>query len=173
MTNFEFKPIGDASDQLRVPLYENASADIAPYYASTKTVERAKQDVLDNLHRLGANGYFQEGEFVINKQKRRGYVLWFTQDGQRGRMLVAGLPMATPTDVKLNKVRVQALLNLADWLKGAITTQIFSPGANPLIPFMLVDANTTVSERYANSEGLALPAPRMDVVDVIVEVVKP
>lgn len=27
MTNFEFKPIGDASDQLRVPLYENASAE--------------------------------------------------------------------------------------------------------------------------------------------------
>lgn len=157
---FNFTPIGEQSDELKVPYYEDARADTAPYYASTRSVDAAKQEVLNKLLVLGATGYFQEGDFSVSKQKRRGYVLHFVMNGARGRMVVAGLPIQSMTPAKLDKVRVQALLNLADWLKGAITTKVFSPGMNPLIPFMLVDETRTVADMVNGGQSsLLLPAP--------------
>lgn len=156
---FTFTPLDEAKGGIKVPYYENATKDTAPYYSSTRTVDAAKQEVLQHLHALNAVGSFQEGDFNVNGQKRRGYVLHFTLNGAAGRMIVAGLPIATSTPNKVDRVRVQALLNLADWLKNAITTQVFSPGLNPLIPFMLVDENRTVADMVRDqTASFMLPA---------------
>lgn len=164
---YTFTPITDPTAPIKVPFYENATKETAPYYSSTRTIDAAKAEVLQHLHVLNAVGTFQEGDFNVNGQKRRGYVLEFTLNERRGRMVVAGLPIAAPTPNKLERVRVQALLNLADWLKNAITTQIFSPGLNPLIPFMPVDETHTVADMVNGGEAsLLLPAPKPQAIKV-------
>lgn len=51
----------------RVPFYEDARADFAPYYASGKSVKVAKQEVAAELGKLGGvviafrEGFFGEG----------------------------------------------------------------------------------------------------------------
>jgi hypothetical protein len=37
----------------------------------------------------------------------------------------------------MRQVRVQALLNVRDWLKVSVTQQVFSPGSHPLVVHLL------------------------------------
>ena len=165
---FNFTPIEAQSDFTNVPYIEDARADFAPYYASTKTPERAKKEVLEVLAMLHATGFFTEGDFQVGKHKRRGYVLQFNAGGALGRMTVAGLPIHYFTQKKLDQVRTQALLNLKDWLRNAVTSQVFTPGSNPLIPFMLVDGQRTLLEAILEDRRLPLlgvPAVKVEVVE--------
>ena len=161
---FNFTPLKEQDDSIKVPFIEDARSDTAPYYSSTLTVDRAKQEVLAVLGLLHATGYFVEGDFQIGKLKRRGYVLHFLLGQAPGRLTVAGLPIYSSTPKKIDQVRVQALLNLRDWLKGAITQQVFTPGANPLVPFLLVDGQRTMTEAIIQDGRMPmLPAPKSEV----------
>lgn len=157
---FNFTPLETQDDGIKVPFIEDAKSDTAPYHASTFSVDRAKQEVLAVLGLLHATGYFVEGEFQIGTRKRRGYVLHFLLGQAQGRLTVAGLPIGYGvTPKKLDQVRVQALLNLRDWLKGAITQQVFTPGANPLVPFLLIDGQRTMTEAIIQDGRMPMLPP--------------
>lgn len=163
--SFNFIPLQEQQEEILVPYIEDAvgKSDTVPYYSSTLTVDRAKKDVISVLGLLHATGYFEEGDFQIGKHKRRGYILHFTLGTAPGRIMVAGLPIYKVTPNKLDQVRVQALLNLRDWLRNAITQQIFTPGANPLVPFLLLpDGIDTITEAMirGNHMPTLLPPPR-------------
>lgn len=137
----------------RVPFYEDARADFAPYYASGKSVKVAKQEVAAELGKLGGVVIaFREGFFGEGRGRRYGYEIDFLLHDPAGRdhrgvLRVAGLPMRRETPAKREQVRVQALLNIRDWLKAAVTQPVFQPGAgHPLLMNLLVDGQRTVSD---------------------------
>ena len=139
---FTFTPTNSQS-QLAIPFFEDARADFAPYYSSYAhgtRAEKVKAQVSAELSKLGAGIFsFQDGVFQSGKVKRHGYNIYFGYGGSRGLIRVAGLPLRSENPKKIEAVKVQALMNVKDWLKSALTNQVFSPGADTLIPFMLVD----------------------------------
>lgn len=159
--SFNFTPTDDDLKSIRVPYLEDARADFAPYYSvSGWTVTRAQTAVINECAKLGAAVLrFQEGWFDINKQRRLGYLIEFVLQGNPGRMPIAGLPTRGQlTDAKRNRVRVQALLNVRDWIKASVTARVFSPGTHPLIPYLLTPGGETVAERLERMLSLPRPA---------------
>ncbi len=142
MQEFTFTPT-EEHGAIQVPYLENARADFAPHYRSRKTIQEAQTEVITELAKLGAGGVmFQEGYFGTGDARRYGYNITFSYGGGQGLIRVAGLPMrGQPTDVKVKQARLQALLNVRDWLKSAVTARVFSPGSDVLIPFMIVARN--------------------------------
>lgn len=154
---FTFTPTDQ--QQIEIPYFEDARADFAPYYTSHghgKKTQSAQSDVITELAKLGAGGILFKPGYFGPEPKRHGYVIEFQYGGGRGMIRVAGLPIKNESDKKIEAVQVQALLNVRDWLKSAVTTRVFSPGSDVLIPFMIV-AHTngkdyTVAD-YIHSRG--------------------
>ncbi|MBZ0286253.1 MAG: hypothetical protein K8I30_01460 [Anaerolineae bacterium] len=166
---FNFTPT-DAQQGIHVPYFEDARADFAPYYDVQTTLAEAKNLVFIEFAKLGGSSvWFQEGYFGLNP-KRYGYVINFQLGGAPARMQVAGLPMkGGETEKKIARVRIQALLNVRDWLKAAVTAQVFAPGSNILYQFLLVDGHRTLGEALVQERRLpdlnpALPASNIKVV---------
>lgn len=148
------------SQEIQAPGYETAKADFAPYYNSgQKTTEiSAQSEISLELGKLGSfmSGCFR-GEYLIDDKKRYGYKITFLLGGRPGVIYVAGLHIEMEeTDRKKHLVRIQALKNVRDWLKAAVTAKVFSPAHSPLLPHMLLpDGKTTVGEYI--EEYLELP----------------
>lgn len=159
---FEFRPIDDnnSDDLLKVPYFEHARADFAPYYRAIQnnTVRDAQLRVRNEFGKLGGDvTSFKEGDFSIGGLTRRGYQIEFVWRGAKGRIMVAGLPIEMGvTRNKLDSIKIQALLNVADWLKAAVTARIFSPGENPLIAHLVLRDGTTLAERVADELHLPM-----------------
>lgn len=161
--DFNFTPT-DAAPAAKTPYYEDARADYAPYYASDKNIETAKKEVAVEMQKLHALPLaFREGYFG-NNPRRYGYEIEFLLYERRGVLRVAGLPMWRPSGAKKKRVLVQALLNVRDWLKAAVTQPIFQPTAgHPLLVHMLVDGRRTVADYIVQSGQL----PQLGAGDVV------
>lgn len=148
--DFTFTLTDEPSSAAKVPYYEDARADFAPYYSSEKKIATAKSEVTAELAKLdGGVIAFREGYFG-QRPKRYGYEIEFLLHDRRGVLRVAGLPMWSETETKRRRVLVQALLNVRDWLKVATTQQVFQPMAgHPLMMHLLVDGRRTVADYIA------------------------
>ncbi|MEQ8673280.1 MAG: hypothetical protein RIC84_08695 [Aggregatilineales bacterium] len=137
---FSFTPHQDSQD-IDVPFIEDARADFAPYYdIRSKTVADAQREMMMEMSKLGAMvTQVVAGAFESDGMRRHGFEIRFFYDGVQGMMRVAGLPMRShQTDTKIAKVQIQALLNVRDWAKSAVTAKVFSPGHDPLIGHILL-----------------------------------
>lgn len=133
--------------EIAIPFFEDARKDFAPNYASRSTLVDAEARVMKEMKKLNAFVTAMErGVFSVGEHSRHGYLIQFVLENAPGVIRVAGLPMRFPSKEKEAKVRVQCLLNVADWLKAAVTQQVFSPDASPLIPFLLLRDGRTVAE---------------------------
>lgn len=170
MNNFTFTPTDSLNDLiLRVPFIEDARADFAPFYSTSKTVDTLQNEVVTEVAKLGGGGVlFREG-FFGEKPKRYGYLISFNMNGQPARMVAAGLPIRSETPAKREQVKKQALANVREWLKAAVTARVFSPGANPLVQFLLVDGERTLIEALFDGNQLRLPQPAKAQADDAVE----
>lgn len=155
--------------ELIVPFYEDARKNFAPNYATSATLSEAEQRVIEEMDKLNASVVaFERGLFRVGEHDRHGYLIRFTLDSAPGLIRVAGLPTRAPGKEKEKKIRVQCLLNVADWLKAAVTQQVFSPDASPLVPFLLVTGSdgqeVTVAELITRQRQLPAPAaPKISV----------
>jgi|ERR1041385_428877 hypothetical protein len=148
MQNFTFTPSEEMESGIKVPFLEEARSSFAPYYDQRdKNDLKVKEQIYAEMAKLSAgNIIFQEGHFG-DTPKRHGYIVRFTLGGLPARMLVAGLPIRDGvTPLKILRVRLQALYVMRDWLKAAVTSQVFSPGNHPLIQFLLVDGQRTLAQ---------------------------
>lgn len=161
MNQFIFTP--DARKTVNVPFIENARADFAPYYRSRANERSAESQVALELAKLG--GYivgFHQGKFSMGDGEvaRYGYEIKFTYGGVPGIIRVAGLPIKHENDDKIEQVRIQALLNVRDWLKSAVTMKVFAPGTSPLLPHLLLpDGKTTIADFIISQGRLPQLAP--------------
>ena len=130
----------------------------------------AQSQIATELGKLGAfiTGCFR-GEYIVDKQKRYGYEIRFSFGGQQGIIRAAGLPMKySATEKKKHLVRIQALLNVRDWLKAAVTARVFAPGHSPLLPHMLLpDGETTIAEYIVQQQMLPMLSKHSE--EVIIE----
>ena len=135
---------------IKVPYIEDARADFAPYYSVAghgKTESQIQIEIITELAKLGGGSIqFRRGYFGEEPHKRYGYIINFSLGGQPARMVIAGLPIKTESSKKIVAVCVQALCIVRDWLKNAVTAQVFAPGSNPLVQYLLVDGDRTLVE---------------------------
>ncbi|MCD6346410.1 MAG: hypothetical protein J7L96_03215 [Bacteroidales bacterium] len=152
--DFNFRP--DQVKKEKIPYYESARSNYAPYYSSTKQIRQAKSEVIYQMSLLDAYVYnFVDGQYTINGLQRYGYEIYFSYGGQPGIIRVAGLPIKSETQAKINKVKIQALLNVRDWLKTSLTQMIFNPGSNPLLLNLLAPGSNdaTLGEYFMSGKG--------------------
>lgn len=146
--DFTFTPTEAEQSAVNIPYFEVARADFAPYYSvRNKSIAEAKAEIATELTKLNAGILtFREGYFGV-KPKRYGYIIHVQYAGSKGRIVVAGLPMnGKETEAKVTAVRLQALLNVRDWLKAAVTAQVFAPESDMLMQYLLVDGQQTVAQ---------------------------
>lgn len=153
----------------RVPFYEDARADYAPYYSTSTrrswSVSKAKLALQAEMSKLGGTIIeYLEGSFEGDKP-RRGFIIKFVLNGKPGRLTVACLPLRRWTQVRHDAARIQALLIIRDWLKAQVTSMIFSPGNNPLIPHLLNASGQTLAEMIADHADLDLPRLEAGVIE--------
>lgn len=159
----DFIPLEEDSLEAKVPYLEDARSDYAPYYQPTDlSISKAKNAIIAEFGKLGGTVLrFREGDFG----NRRGYQIEFTLNGAPGRIRVAGLPIRRRTDKKLDRVRVQALMNIRDWLKTQVTSMIFSPGNNPLVPHLLGRGGLTLVEIISEQHDINIPLLAGEIVE--------
>lgn len=164
---WQFTPteVAQSETDIPVPDFEDARADFAPYYASILSETEAQVAVSNEIGKLGARAIrFEPGYFTIQKRKRYGYNIRFEVNSQEAIYRVAGLPMRAETEKKIERVRVQALLNVRDRFKSIITSKVFAPGESPLIQYTIVDGQRSLAEvfeEYIQRGQLpTLPSPK-------------
>lgn len=148
MMGFVFTPTEEIKG-IKVPYIEEARAAFAPYYDQRdKNPGKVQTEIITEMAKLGGSSvYFQEGYFESPMGKRYGFVVRFQFYGHPAKIEVAGLPIKNgETALKVLRVRLQALYNVRDWLKNAVTAQVFSPGSHPLMQYLLVDGSRTLAE---------------------------
>lgn len=173
---FQFTPLQDANQIAKVPFFEDARADYAPFYGTTKAPDTVQAEIVTEVAKLGGYAvYFVYGAFQDGKQKRHGYEVRFMLNGTPGMFRVAGLPMKAETDKKRDQVLAQALCICREWVKGMVTTKIFMPGTEPLAQYLLVDpqGNNTITDWIISKGKLPeLAAKADDVIEVKAEVLE-
>lgn len=166
--SWQFTPNEAEADRLVVPFFEDATADFAPYYSSGRSIKQAKAVVSAEIAKLGgAVSAFVEGTYSVGQHAtRHGYEIRFTMNGHTGRIMVAGLPIRKETEARVTRCRVQALLNVGDWLKSSVTLPVFSPGGNPLALKLLIPGeNITFEEKLMSSVAESLALPRGEIIE--------
>jgi hypothetical protein len=167
----QFVPDKTNSEDVHVPFLEDARADFAPFYSSKKTIKQADAELRTEMAKLNASVLrIQSGKFNVNGKTRLGYLIDFTLYGLNGQLTVAALPIRTHTVTKENQARVQALLNVVQWVQTMITQRVFSPGENPLIPYLLAADGKPIIQKIVEGGLLQLQAPKSDVVEA--EIIK-
>lgn len=167
---WQFKPDEETVRGIEVPYFEDARADFAPYYRSRDTEAEARRAVLAELHKLDAFATFHPGMFTVRGEQRYGYEVRFHISGQPGVIRVAGLPFrGKATSQKVAQVRVQALLNVRDWIKTGITSQVFTPGYAVLVPFLLVDGSRTIMDVLVQTGKIPQLNPPPDDPQILIE----
>lgn len=154
--DFKFTPTATNSALINVPFFEDARSDFAPYYdVRNKTLSDLQQEIIIEMAKLGAGFVIFEEGFFGSKPKRYGYRITFQYGNATGLIRAAGLPIKkTQTDTKLEKIRLQALSNVRDWLKASVTGMVFAPQSDILIPHLLVnpDSDLTIAD-HIRSRG--------------------
>lgn len=165
----KFQPDAVRAHEIKVPFFEDARSADAPGVRAVRPLEAFKSDVIESLGKLGATDIsITSGKFEYNKpgvtgRIRYGYLISFTVYGQQAQMQIAGLPMRqTDTQLKREQVQRQALYIVNLKLKSAISSLVFSPGAAPLIQYVLVPGTEhTVSEYIATARGVPNMNPQL------------
>lgn len=167
----KFTPDGTRTHSL-VPDWEDATAATAPYYSSKLSLQKAIEEIKKWTLKLDASVMdIVSGSYVVDPdpRERYGYIIHFSYKGLPGQIRVVGLPIrdkigltrrAMLFETKLERVRVQALLNVRDWLKSAFTASIFNPDASPLIPYLTTGDGRSVAEMVKDGTMLMLSASK-------------
>ena len=156
---------------LPIPYFEDATASFAPYYTVGRhgmSEANIKLQISEEINKLNGDILgFQK----VTYDGRFGYMNKYSLNNAPGVIHVAGLPIKyTVTEQKKTYIRVQALCNVRDWLKNAVTAEIFSPGCNILASHLLVPGSTfddpvTISQYVMQRKELPiLPASSEEII---------
>ena len=165
-----------------VPYFDDVtSQDGWQGHSTTKSIETLKSEIVQSVSRLGGmiTG-FQKGKFVVGSQERDGFRVLYTIESGNGDMLpgridVASLPVKRSSldgrkssyENRCEKSLKMALYMLRNSFDGLWFLQQLSPGFAPLMPFMLVRGDQTVSQLWSETSlmGNLLPPGESDFID--------
>jgi hypothetical protein len=175
--------IPETKDKLvKVPYFDDVTSDGGwQGHATTKSIDGLKSEVNESIGRLGGIVIkIQMGSFVTEGQGRQGMRIEYMMDGTiPGRLDIAALPVriSNATIKTLEKRKQQsmkmALYMLRMALDGMWFLQQLSPGYAALLPWMLVDKNTTFSQKWAETNLAELmPSNDSEFVDGVITVLE-
>ncbi len=168
----------ELEEQSQIPYLDEARAEDGwKGQGSKQSIEQLRSKIAAEIGRLGGTVTgFLRGEFEIDKQRRVGVAIRYQIVGPAGRAFegridVAGLPIREPydgnrshsdykralADRKEHALRM-ALYNVHNALQSTRILQVLSPGYAALIPWLLVDGDETLGQKWLQGPA-ALPAP--------------
>ncbi len=165
-----------------VPYFEDVSSDAGWQGQTTgKSIETLKSEINAAISRLGGLVVgFQKGVFNADDVTRDGYRIHYTIESPDGKLIpgrldIAALPIKnsprrgryTPIDKRREQSLKMSLYMLRNAIDGLWFLQQLSPGFAPLMPFMLVDQERTVSQLWSESPVMSklLPPGDNDFID--------
>lgn len=125
-----------------------------------KRISTLKGEIKTAVRNLGgAVEKIERGQFPHFDPPREGFVVQFYLDGNPGAIPVAALPFnpdkPEPTDRMKKQALRQALYSARNALEAQHNLRILSPGANPLLPHLLMPGgDMTLAEAYDQERGL-------------------
>lgn len=159
-----------------VPYFEDVESDSGWKGQTTgKTIQTLKSEIAASLGRLGGNiQAFRTGTYKVNEKERMAFQILFTIEAPDGRQVpgmleIAALPVRPDKGYRRNsnllkrqeQTKRMALYMIRDALDGLWFLNVLSPGYAPLMPFALVDGQTTVSQMWNESSNMRrLAAPQ-------------
>ncbi len=178
-----FIPEQQNKDPQDVPYFDDVSStDGWEGQSTSKSIDKLKLEVVAALERLGGTvRSFQRGTFVVGKKKREGFQIHYIieqPDGSMrpGRLDVAALPVREEYRLERSlasrreKSLKMALYMLREALNGTWFLSQLSPGYAPLMPWMLMKDDKTVTQVWSEQvfTGNLLPSSvnTGDIVDV-------
>jgi len=181
----EFVPTDSEGPASDVPYYGETRADDGwQGQGTTRSYDTLKGDVTRAMARLGGVVHgFQRGMYQIGKLERPGVQIRYSIEGPAGKMIygridVAALPVREPKQrgsyrrIKENRHELSlamALYNVVQALRAQWVLAQFNPGYVPLMAWLLVKGDQTLTQLYSTgaSVGRLLPAPRKGKADVV------
>lgn len=162
---FDFTPENTPQLQVEdVPFFEDAKADKASGYTTSKTPEALQMEVTGLIGQLGGAAVrFAAGSFGV-KPKRYGYVVQFVLINAEDKAIpcripIAGLPMRSETPARKQQVLAQVLYAFRESLQGELNARRYRPGYSPFVAFMVLPDGSTLMETLANRAGLRADVP--------------
>lgn len=146
----------------KVPFFEDSAAAGVAGRGTEKTVTRLLAEVNGWIVKLGgfqpmvAPGKFPHITDAGHKINRYGLQFTFIVNGTKARIDCAALPIRKETEIKKDRALAQALYLLRDKLQADYYNWIYSPGAIPLLPYLLGPSGKTVTESIRESGVLGL-----------------
>lgn len=155
-----------------VPYFEDASREDGwAGHTTGKSMTKLKSEISEAVTRLGGIvTRFKEGYFEVSGKNRSGFQVEYSisdDDGRLapGRIDIAALPVRRP--INKEKSLRMALYMLRNAFEGLWYMQQLSPGYSALMPFLLADATSTISQLWTERTALGnlLPPPSSQFVE--------
>lgn len=159
-----FKPVDpNAGKDWSVPFYEEREKVKVPGYDLRHDISYYQDRVRTYLYELGAVGVtFTYGVLDDVKPHRYAYEIRFQIGVNQGKIICAALPIKTETAIRKDNALKQALYLLSQWLAGEKASKYYRPGVQPLLPYIVNEADKTVMDLMVSSERFLLPPTIQD-----------
>ena len=145
-----------------VPYFEDSQKMDIPGRGTDKQVLTLQQEVIQMLARLGAASVqFVPGSYADGPRTRYGFRVVFWLGGTQGRIDIAALPLRSETAHRKDRALAQALYLLRDELQAMVHSQVYKPGAVPLIPYLIGPNGQTVTEYLVETQNVPQLAARV------------
>ena len=171
MNMFDFKPKQAEKPASKVPYFDEATAANGWAGITTgKSIDTLKSDIIRAMSKLGGlvTG-FQLGTWGTENTPREGYRIHYVIETPNGKTVpgfidVAGLPIRPVQNNDRRHRRTQeqkqedalkaALWNVSECLDHMWKLQLLSPGFAALMPFMLVDKGTNLTQVWSTTSTM-------------------
>jgi len=143
-------------------------------HSTKKTIDVLKSEILSAIGRLGGLvTSIQQGSFFVGEVERDGFRIIYGIDSPDGRLLpgrldVAALPVRQDhkkrksLETRKKQSLKMALFMLRNAMDGVWFLQQLSPGYAPLMPWMLVDSEKTVTQLWSENAAMGRLLPPGD-----------
>ena len=177
-----------------VPFFEDVnSTDGWMGQTTTKSIETLKSEITSAISHLGGMVVgFQRGTFLLSGKNREGFRIHCTIDDNKGKLIpiqveIAALPVKETVTYRRGGMRSKehrqdaslrmSLFMFRDAIRGLWFLQQLSPGYAPLMPFILVGKNQTLSQLWSESPIMSKLLPQNvgdgEFIDAEVKVISP
>ena len=172
----EFFPEDDNEPTLDVPYFDEArSADGWQGQSTTLSFDTLKSHITQAFSRLGGVVHgVQRGSFEIGGFTRPGAQVNYSLEGPNGKMIygrldIAALPVKKPKRTsryqeilrkRMDQSLRAGLYNVVQVLKAQWVLKQMNPAYVPLMPWLLVKGNQTLTELYRESSLPMLESPK-------------
>lgn len=141
-----FIPDMPKAQELRVPFFEDITAQDIPGCKTGKPVAKLQDEIIHLLARMGGGMVTFISGKVEGKPVRYGYQIHFYYGAAKGRIDCVALPLRSETPNKKDRALAQALYLVRNSLEAQLFAKFYQPGYEPIVPYLIDDKGVTVMQ---------------------------